>query len=184
MAINTVVFITYFIVSNMNPGTVEKEKGKETFQELIEKHGDQSLLLCPDCEILRPPRSIHCVICNKCIDIYDHHCPWLNNCVGYNNYKLFFVFLTCLILSMLQTLASSIFVSVNHEEEPHLDVPDQLEFINNKIFFWILHSMVFAFSLFYTIPVILLFWDQVNNIRLGLTSHERWGTPQYHHAFK
>ena len=63
-------------------------------------------------------------------------------------------------------------------------MPPSLEFVNNKAFFWTLHTMVFLFSLFYTIPVLGLFKDQVNNVRMGLTSHERWGTPQYHHAFK
>ena len=49
--------------------------------------------LCPDCKVLRTPRSRHCYQCNKCVDRFDHHCPWINNCVGIKNHNAFLAFL-------------------------------------------------------------------------------------------
>ena len=61
--------------------------------------------LCPDCEIVRTPRSRHCSICNKCVERFDHHCPWTDNCVGINNHSYFMVFITALQITLVGIMA-------------------------------------------------------------------------------
>lgn len=53
------------------------------------------LLKCSACVSRVNRLSRHCLICDKCVVDYDHHCRWLNNCIGEANYRPFI----CLIAS-------------------------------------------------------------------------------------
>lgn len=48
---------------------------------------------CKKCDRIRPPRTHHCSVCGVCVLAMDHHCPWMNNCIGFYNYKYFYLFL-------------------------------------------------------------------------------------------
>ena len=61
----------------------------------LQKHRDpkQPHALCSQCNTFKPPFSHHCRICKRCISRMDHHCPWMNNCIGAGNMKHFILFL-------------------------------------------------------------------------------------------
>lgn len=57
--------------------------------------------VCPDCKLFRTHRSRHCQCCDRCVDKFDHHCPWLLNCIGAKNLGFFYAFLLVTQLSLL-----------------------------------------------------------------------------------
>ncbi|XP_077992839.1 palmitoyltransferase ZDHHC16-like [Glandiceps talaboti] len=53
---------------------------------------------CKKCGLPKPPRTHHCRICKRCTLKMDHHCPWLNNCIGHYNHRYFVQF--CVFTSL------------------------------------------------------------------------------------
>jgi hypothetical protein len=73
--------LSFFLACYCDPGTISAASlhrfSREPFDGVIYKPK-----MCPTCLIPRPARSKHCVICNRCVAKFDHHCPWINTCVG------------------------------------------------------------------------------------------------------
>uniref|UniRef100_A0A913HF06 Palmitoyltransferase n=1 Tax=Strongyloides stercoralis TaxID=6248 RepID=A0A913HF06_STRER len=77
------------------------DAAKEIVRRYVKMHNlpiqtrmfDQAYRYCHQCAMVKPDRAHHCSICKKCILKFDHHCPWVNNCVMYSNYKYFMQFL-------------------------------------------------------------------------------------------
>ncbi|KAG0064631.1 palmitoyltransferase for Vac8p [Linnemannia elongata] len=63
---------------------------------------------CNVCKIVKPDRCHHCSECNRCVLRMDHHCPWVNGCIGFDNYKYFYLFIFYGSLASLWVVGSMI----------------------------------------------------------------------------
>jgi len=135
--------------------------------------------MCPDCEVLRTPRSKHCAICNRCVERFDHHCPWINNCVGINNHNYFLVFILTLIAILVCVICSSLLMFLD-ECNPKISDGAECPLIELCIgckILWLRYIMLVItvlISLFFAIPATLLCFIHIKNYANGKTTNERF----------
>ena len=91
--------------------------------------------LCLKCKKDRPLRAHHCSICNKCFMKMDHHCPWVFNCVGFGNQKIFFLFVSYTLLGALFALIMFItfFCSDSFKKIHNASKSRKLDFAQNNM---------------------------------------------------
>lgn len=94
-ALLAISIITFFVASTTDPGVITKKR----INDLKKKYPIPSLFSdytkneCSKCKIPLIPRSKHCYVCDVCIEKFDHHCIWVNKCIGVKNYRYFLLFL-------------------------------------------------------------------------------------------
>ena len=82
---------------------VKERRGARVSPSLPSKRS----IFCVLCASRVNPTSRHCGVCNRCTDCYDHHCDWLNNCIGRGNYRWFLALISAFGgLMMLHTSVS------------------------------------------------------------------------------
>jgi hypothetical protein len=92
---------TYLLAVSLNPGRLAR---RFDFLYLVDTLLEKGLHLDNVCvydEILKSETSFHCQICNRCVELFDHHCPFINNCLGSNNHKYFLIFLASYVCFLL-----------------------------------------------------------------------------------
>ena len=173
----TLVFFT--IAACTQPGYITNNK--VNFMDML--NVVENTQLCADCETIRTSRSRHCSVCGYCVERFDHHCPWINNCVGVRNHNAFLAYLTFQTLVVVTTLAESVFALFNYlrtnskhfyRRNPHFFdyLPDTLE---NEIVVVFFLSALICLTLLFTPPLLTLYSVQVTNFMNGKTTMERHG---------
>jgi len=82
--------VFFFLTWKVKPGYM-RGTANIPFVRLVEKF--EANLLCPHCEVICTADSRHCYICDQCVERFDHHCQWVNNCIGIANHSYFYLYI-------------------------------------------------------------------------------------------
>ncbi|KAK9823611.1 hypothetical protein WJX72_004215 [[Myrmecia] bisecta] len=64
--------------------------------------------LCVTCKIVRPLRCKHCGTTDRCVELFDHFCPWVGNCIGKGNRHYFVAFLWLELVALVASAGVAI----------------------------------------------------------------------------
>lgn len=122
--------------------------------------------ICPDCKIIKFKRSRHCHQCHRCVKKFDHHCQWLNNCIGARNLGVFYTFIILLWANLIIgiVLCCSTFASEKQDNDG-----DDIPLTASQTF----AALCLIVELIFFFPVSYLFLTHSKNFFLGLTTNER-----------
>jgi palmitoyltransferase len=87
--------------------------GKVNPNIVMQHNGKGAARMCKKCNVYKPDGSHHCSDCQHCVLRMDHHCPWINNCVGERNEKFFILFISYIPLGSLHIVGTAFFAYHN-----------------------------------------------------------------------
>ena len=127
--------------------------------------------------LVRPPRTSHCSDCGLCVEKFDHHCPWVGNCIGKKNYKVYLAFLystSGLILFNLAFASLELVVVASHlrkgERNGDRVFLQLLESSGGTLFFVVYTFVVFCKQIMWFVFFLSVFHSYL--ISTNQTTHE------------
>ena len=172
LVISLLLFILFFILAFSDPGTLTNNKYKDAL-DIIEQ-GEMLEYYCPKCLIKMDFRTKHCVICEKCVDDFDHHCFWVGNCIGKKNFSLFFNFLVYVIFNTLFNFLITTYYVLTEMSTPYGEKANDAfpgfyfgvnSVIYNRTVRIVVSIFISAVCVLFFIPLIDLFQIQWSNFQ-------------------
>ncbi|XP_073722273.1 uncharacterized protein [Misgurnus anguillicaudatus] len=130
----------------------------------LNDRGCEGWTVCSRCETYRPPRAHHCRVCQRCIRRMDHHCPWINNCVGELNQKYFIQFLFYTGMASLYSMALVVSAWVWRIRSEREGDGDEGEEAPSKHLIVAHYIILLVESILFGVFVLVIFYDQLVSI--------------------
>ncbi|XP_030362569.1 probable palmitoyltransferase ZDHHC12 [Strigops habroptila] len=174
--------LLYFKVSLMDPGFVkaeEEEKADKSEEQSVEiplVPSNIKLRRCGYCMVKQPMRAKHCQLCQHCVRRYDHHCPWIENCIGEKNHPFFIVFLSVQLVVLLwggQVAWSGLYFEQSWEWLNHI-------FLLTSFLLIVIFSIVVVLLLIshlYLISCNTTTWEFMSHHRISYLRHSELENP-------
>ncbi|XP_077407575.1 palmitoyltransferase ZDHHC4 [Vanacampus margaritifer] len=111
----TVKTVLFYRCIKIDPGTVIKKKhARQLHMYPYDKRLFFPGISCPTCHLIKPARSKHCRVCNRCVQRFDHHCIWVNNCIGAYNIRYFLLYLlsVCAMAANVAILTANMLLDI------------------------------------------------------------------------
>jgi len=150
-----------------NPGTVPLPSPEESKTINFAERPRKRTTCYKECKNpFKPLDAHHCSICKRCIVKMDHHCPWVNNCIGANNQKFFVLFCGYTFCSCLYALGLIIYRAIYCSSNGWTGCDGFLAHTGLII-------VVVFVSLLFGLLTILIFSDQMYSVSRGDTQIDR-----------
>ncbi|GJJ12583.1 hypothetical protein Clacol_006826 [Clathrus columnatus] len=112
------------------------------------------------------PRASHCKTCDNCVDGCDHHCQWVNNCVGRRNYTSFITFIVIANLTLALVIVTSALHLFNITRQDHVSFGRALHTTAGS-------AVVFALGIVVIWPLLSLLGYHIRLLLLNITTIEQ-----------
>eukprot|EP00455_Lapot_gusevi_P003663 TRINITY_DN11486_c0_g2_i3.p1 TRINITY_DN11486_c0_g2~~TRINITY_DN11486_c0_g2_i3.p1 ORF type:complete len:404 (+),score=40.42 TRINITY_DN11486_c0_g2_i3:113-1324(+) len=118
-AIFVLGFILWLLLSLSQPGhpALKLHPGDDELLAQISHNPEHQARSCVSCKISTCKNTKHCKLCHKCIINFDHHCVWLNTCIGGRNYRVFLALIFTLFSLLVFQLSVTLFILSNMNDE-------------------------------------------------------------------
>ncbi|XP_072917159.1 palmitoyltransferase ZDHHC4 isoform X2 [Hemitrygon akajei] len=156
----------FYLCCVSDPGKISPSNHKQllkvyTCDGILYQHAR----VCSTCKLVKLARSRHCRLCNCCVHRFDHHCVWVNNCIGALNIRYFLFYLVTLSgmaaavaimtlrflvqVALMSNLPQAMYVNAEGEGVPVgiLFIVQKLFLIYPRIFFMLGFTLLIAFLL-------------------------------------